>query len=159
MTQLQLWLLGLDCNPHALPWNYLTQDSSWCNKTSLCTNGSRGDAGRKISKAKGPKEHWHIGKCNTRNVRRTPFLGSQLQKPNNYVKPQSNQREVSFELNKKGILPTLKTMRSDTREFRDNSKYCEYHQDIGHHIGKCKTLAVSIKQEEVNDKSGLWIKV
>lgn len=46
-------------------------------------------------------------------------------------------------------------MKSDNRKFKDNSKYCEYHRDTGHHTNECKTLVVAIKQIESNDKSSI----
>lgn len=58
-----------------------------------------------------------------------------------------NQREIYRDLKNKGVdLLPAQSMDARSQQFRNNGRYCEYHQDQGHTTNECRTLAREIEK-------------
>lgn len=82
------------------------------------------------------------GPGNKRNRSNTQQLAA------NGGKAYPDQKKIFYELKNKGVLATPKPMDIRTQEWRNNGKYCEYHQDQGHTTEECKSLAREIKRHQ-----------
>lgn len=57
----------------------------------------------------------------------------------------SNQREIFQDLKRRGILLQAPPMDARSSQYRNNGKYCEFHQDQGHTTDECRTLTREIE--------------
>ncbi|KMZ76197.1 hypothetical protein ZOSMA_105G00240 [Zostera marina] len=63
-----------------------------------------------------------------------------------------NHREIFYDLKNKGILSQPQPMNSKTLPYRNNGKFCEYHQNQGHTANECRTLEKEIKRQQAREK-------
>lgn len=79
--------------------------------------------------AQRPAKQNNFNRNNTRSVARRPSQG-----------------EIFKDLKNKGVLLPPPPMDERTQQFRNNGRYCEYHQD--HTTDKCRTLAWEIEKHQ-----------
>lgn len=63
-----------------------------------------------------------------------------------------NQAKIFRELKDKGVIPPGRPLDERTRRFRDNGRFCEYHQDVGHNTDECRSLAREMEKYRSQEK-------